>query len=595
MKNPLILSIILMSLLLASNVQSATLTVCGSGCNSTTIQGAINSAGSGDTVEVNAGTYNESVIIDKSLNLLGAKANVDSRGGAWGSVNISVINAGEGNNGILINESNVTVNGFKIIESGSDAEVFSFDYPFESAIYVYNENTELENIVIIYNWIDNNHGSGIIVRYAKEPIIEYNYISNNGDGVWAAAGIGGQELTNGSFSYNEIYNSISYGIYFGGGKVGSIPKNISGTLISHNDFHDNEKYGLQLYGYYEPVSVSNSGIRLEYNNFRDNGRCGIKITDFTDTIIENNSFSNNGANGTSDKYRYGALVSAYYTANGTRFINNNFSDNEIGGIYFLLELEGASLYDITAYHNNFLDNGFGVITATRGAFDFPFMINAENNWWGTISPNSSRVYGNVTYYPFCISAGCAINIEDVASDFTGGNTTNFSAISNWSAVDLYLESDNGDINWTLPIDLTGSNMMFNYNIEITPRSISVDSSEMPELDSPAILTFKNSGFSSTTQFDIYRNGAKCPKTICTKAYMINGNVVIETTKLSYFTLSPKDPFLSMTSNLIAIILAGGGIFTFLGLVFVPKKLLDIKSLIYAMVFIIIVISLIATI
>jgi parallel beta-helix repeat protein len=584
-----------MSILLAPGVQSATLTVCGAGCNSTTIQGAIDSASSGDTVDVNSGIYNESVIINKSLNLLGAKANVDSRGGAWGSAGITTINAGEGNNGILIATSNVTVNGFKIIESGSDAEVFSLDFPFESAIYVYNDSTKLENIDIIYNWIDDNYGSGIIVRYANNPVVEFNYISNNGAGVWAAAGIGGQELTNGSFSYNEIYNSISYGMYFGGGKVVGIPINTTGTLISHNDLHGNEKYGLQLYGYYEPTEVSNSGVRLEDNNFHDNGRCGIKVTDFTDTIIDYNNFSNNGANGTSDKYKYGALISAYYTASGTQLTNNTFSDNEIGGIYFLLELEEASLSDINAHHNNFLDIGFGIITATRGAFDFPFVINAENNWWGTASPSSSNVYGNVTYYPFCMSFGCAINIENVTSGFTGNKTTNFSAISNWSEVDLYLDSVSGEINWTAPVDLIGSNMMFNDNIIITPRSISVDSSEMPELDSPVILTFKNSGFSSTTQFDIYRNGAKCPKTICTKVSISGGNVVIETTKLSHFILAPKDPFLLMTSNLIAIILAGGGIFTFLGLVFVPKKLLDIRSLIYAMVFIIIVISLIANI
>ena len=365
-----------LSIFLSPTVQSMTLSVCPSGCNSTTIQGAVDMASSGDTINVTAGTFSESVVVDKALTLLGTKANNNPLGGAWGSSDITVINAGEGNNGIFINSSNVTINGFKIVESGSDAEVFSLDNPFESAVYVYNENAELDNIAIIYNWIDDNYGSGIIIRHVVEPTVNYNYVSNNGAGVWAAAGLGGQELTGGSISYNEFFNCISYGIYIGGGKTGDLPTNTSGTLISFNDFHHNEKYGLQLYGYYEPISVSNYGIRLENNNFHDNGRCGMKITDFTDTLIANNNYSGNGVNGTSDKYKYGALVSAYYTSSGTRFINNTFSDNTLGGIYFLLELGGASLSNITVTHNDFLDDGRGVMTSTRGAFAFPFVITA---------------------------------------------------------------------------------------------------------------------------------------------------------------------------------------------------------------------------
>jgi hypothetical protein len=589
--NRIILALLLFFVLATPNVQSASLTVCAAGCNSTTIQGAIDFAGSGDTIIVSAGNYTESIIINKSLNLIGAKSNVDSHGGAWGSENITVINAGEGNNGILITASNVTVNGFKIIESGSDAEVFSLDFPFESAIYVYNEDTELENIAIIFNWIDNNYGSGIIIRYVNEPTIEFNYISNNGAGLWAAAGIGGQELTNGSFSHNEFFNSISYGIYIGGGKVGSIPKNTTGLLISYNDFHGNEKYGLQLYGYYEPSSVSNSDVRLEDNNFYDNGRCGIKITDFTNTIIKDNGFINNGDNGTSDKYKYGALISAYYTASGTQLINNTFNDNKIGGVYFLLELEGATLSDITAYHNNFLDGGFGVITATRGAFDFPFVINAENNWWGSSIPNSSNINGNVTYYPFCLNAGCATNIENEISEFTGNNTTNFSSITNWSEVELYLDSGSGDINWTVPVDLSGSNLLFSDAIKISYRKISVDSSMMPELDSPAVLTFKNSGFSNINQVMVLRNGIVCPTAICTGLTVSDGNIYLQVNSFSEYSLQPLTTKISDMSfgGVLILLISLGVLFFTLEMVFTTEKtsLENLKRILYTVLALII--------
>ena len=339
------------------------------------IQDAIDTAFAGETINVAAGTYAESVIVDKSLTLLGAKSNVDPRAGAWTS-DITTINAGEGNNGILITASGVTVNGFKIVESG----VHAYAPWGPSAIQAYNETAELEDLNIIYNWMDSNYGSGIIVRSAIEPVVEYNYVSNSGTD--SAAGVAGLELTLGSFSYNEVFNCLSYGMYFGGGTEPDEPSGITGTLISYNNLHHNEKYGLQLYGYYGLVLTGlRQGVRLENNNFHDNGRNGIKLTDFTDTIVKDNQFSNNGGDGTSDKYKYGALVSAFYTVAGTEFTGNTFSGNELGGIYFLESVGGADFSNITVNFNDFLEGGTksGIMNTT------PAEIDAEDNWWGNAS------------------------------------------------------------------------------------------------------------------------------------------------------------------------------------------------------------------
>jgi len=388
-----------------------------------TIQAAVDFAQPDDTIIVHAGTYNESVTVNKSLTLLGAKSNVDPRGGAW-TGDITTINAGNGNNGILITASGVTVNGFKITGSGVDAEVFKGT----SAIYVYNETTELENIVITYNWVDDNYGSGIIVRYANEPVVEYNYISNNGDGVWAAAGIGGQELINGSFSYNEVFNSVSYGIYLGGEKVGSVPRAISGTLISHNNLHHNEKYGLQLYGMYDPPLPHD--VRIENNDFHDNGRNGIKLTDFTNTIVKDNQFSDNGkgAAATSDKYKFGAVVNPFYSVAGTQFTGNTFSGNELGGIYFFLSVVGADLSGITVNGNSFLGDstksGITNITAV--------LIDATTNWWGNatgpyhlltnIAGLGNEVSDNVDYDPWCSDETCGTTGTNPVRNITKGTT-----------------------------------------------------------------------------------------------------------------------------------------------------------------------------
>src|SRR6516165_6322004 len=63
----------------SANALAATKTVCSSGCDSTTIQGAIALASSGDTITVAAGTYEEAVEVNKTLTLEGAQHGVDAR------------------------------------------------------------------------------------------------------------------------------------------------------------------------------------------------------------------------------------------------------------------------------------------------------------------------------------------------------------------------------------------------------------------------------------------------------------------------------------------------------------------------------------
>jgi hypothetical protein len=164
-------------------------------------------------------------------------------------------------------------------------------------------------------------------------------------------------------------------------------------------------------------------------------------------------------------------------------------------------------------------------------------INAIDNWWGSATPNSSKFSDKIAYYPFCLNAGCTANIEDEVSEFTGDCTTNFSAISNWSEVDLMLDADDGVINWSVPVDLTGSSLRFSDAVEISYRRISVDTSQMPELDYPAVLTFASTGFTSVSQFVLLRNGVQCPTHICTSYHLdIDGSVTLAVAQMSEYSL-----------------------------------------------------------
>jgi len=63
--------ITVLGLLLTGSAGAATLTVCPSGCAYSGIQTAINAASSGDTIQVQSGTYYENVNVTKQLTLRG--------------------------------------------------------------------------------------------------------------------------------------------------------------------------------------------------------------------------------------------------------------------------------------------------------------------------------------------------------------------------------------------------------------------------------------------------------------------------------------------------------------------------------------------
>jgi hypothetical protein len=88
-----------------------------SGGTFTTIQLAINAANPGDTILVDAGTYNESVTVNKSVTLLGANAGVNPNTGTRGAE--TIVEPGpnssfDTSSVILVTASNVTIDGFTV-------------------------------------------------------------------------------------------------------------------------------------------------------------------------------------------------------------------------------------------------------------------------------------------------------------------------------------------------------------------------------------------------------------------------------------------------------------------------------------------------
>jgi len=492
------LSLLILALcfLLVPSVQSATLTVCGSGCNSTTVQGAIDLAVSGDTVSVEAGSYTENLIINTSIVLHGA-----------GSESVMITGQEK------IRAGNVTFEGCTVVGT-----------------LIIDDSVNPISGGLIFNNTMTGSSYGIRVGYAA------------GNGVDGISIIG-----------NQIVANTNKGIlFYDAGDY--LAQHVSNITVSGNVIANNSGSGISTYGTGHNTIINNivsgnngNGISIKYddgdyvagNVIINNTAMGINVHQVTNSVIENNNVSNHVSTavvttfwGTIITAGKGSAIYIHEVSEGNVIRFNEFVDNKIG---VLVSCEGNN----TGPANNSI-NLNKVVNNTEFVFINALVnaisdVDATDNWWGSATPNASKFSGNVIYVPFCLDEECSYSID--ISEFSGGETTDFSSISNWSSVDLILESGYGMINWTVPVDLSGSSLGFGDSIAISHRRISVDAGAMPELDQPAILTFTSTGFTGDTQFIIMRNGAQCPIDICTYFHLgIDGSVDLTVTQLSDYEL-----------------------------------------------------------
>ncbi len=165
-----------------STAQAATLSVCPSGCDFTSIQAAKAAATAGDTITVAAGTYNESgIVIDKSLTLTGAPG-----------AKVVIANNAEVN-GFTVTANDVTISGFEIAGPVTSSYLtYSWGSNISRGIAVLNGVTGFN---ITDNFIHDVR-NGVLVDGRNSGSLTDNVIDNTKSGVsvqYTDAGAGNTE------------------------------------------------------------------------------------------------------------------------------------------------------------------------------------------------------------------------------------------------------------------------------------------------------------------------------------------------------------------------------------------------------------------
>jgi len=251
-----------------------------------TIQEAIDNASAGNRIYVYNGTYNENVIVNKTIDLIGEDKNN------------TIIDGGNAGDVVSIYDNRVNITGFSIQNSNYSASGVKL-------------NSSAEYCQITNNIIHNN-SCGILLQNSNN-----NYITNNiiNDNILAI------NLSNSSNNYVNNNTMIKNSIFIDGSYLDNWNSHtiINNTLNSKPIYYwKNKTNDIIPSGASQIILANCTDITIQNQNI-DNTSIGILLGFSNYSTIKNNTIINNS--------QYGIILS--YNSNYNTLYHNNFINNNI--------------------------------------------------------------------------------------------------------------------------------------------------------------------------------------------------------------------------------------------------------------------------
>lgn len=317
-----------------------------------TIQAAINTANSGDTVFVRAGTYYEHITIGKSLILQGENRNT------------TIIDGTESGDAIYVTASYVTISGFKL-RNGECGIRTPMHVPTLNHI-------TMKDLIITSNGNvgEPNFRGGIIIKKSHSPgvdsyhIIEDCIISDNELGI---------------LLYRSPETIIRNCEFFGNGWTMNI-RYTSNVLIADNELHHNLVGGMYLNGFTNSIIErnyihSNMGTAMQFSR-------GANYNIVRYNIARNNS----GA---------GINMKTTWQEKGNKIYNNDFIENT------LQAFDGGKYPGLNIWDNGYPDGGnywsdyTGVDGNNDGIGDTPYVFEGNQDNYPLMRPKNFALLATV--------------------------------------------------------------------------------------------------------------------------------------------------------------------------------------------------------